>query len=90
MCTKTTKRGYRIADCQNIHCLRLLFAKIDLKNAIPKDLDAGKKPIPKYSTATCKKAKIAQEVKVQVGLLRADGYGRLTKLKGRTIPVLFD
>ena len=33
---------------------------------------------------------MAQEVKVQVGLVCDDGDGRLKKVKGRTIPVLFD
>ena len=40
--------------------------------------------------STAKKAKVSNEVKVQVGVVSDDGNGRLKKLKGRTIPVLFN
>ena len=42
------------------------------------------------SSKAAKKAKVSNEVKVQVGLVCDDGNGQLKKLKGRTIPVLFN
>ena len=47
------------------------------------------KPKKRLGSAA-KKAKVSNEVKVQVGVVSDDGNGRLKKLKGRTIPVLFN